>query len=306
MHRYLRCLLCAAVVTVLCAQNVSAATRQIAITLDDAPREDTARFDGATRTAKLLATIKAANLEQIAFFCNSARMDAAGAARIKAYADAGHLIANHSHTHADLHQVGVDAFLAEISTADEALRGLPNFRPWLRFPYLHEGQSVEVRDAVRRDLKQRGYLSAYVTVDTYDWYMDRMYQEAIAAGKKIAPERLRDAYVELLSDSVEFYDAVAVKQLKRSPRHVLLLHENDLAAQYLGDLVAHLRKKGWEIISPDVAFRDPIASVEPDTLVLGQGRVIALSVAQGYTGPRRHWEDVEKLKQEFERRRVWE
>jgi hypothetical protein len=97
-----------------------------------------------------------------------------------------------------------------------------------------------------------------------------------------------------------------VKELGRSPNHVLLLHENDLAAMYLGDLVARLRKTGWEIVSPDVAFRDPIARVEPDTLVLGQGRVIALAAAKGYQGPGRRWEDEQKLQQEFDRRRVWE
>jgi peptidoglycan-N-acetylglucosamine deacetylase len=306
MHKYFRCLLAAGVALLLCAHPVSAAKRQIAITLDDAPRDSTKHFDGETRTTKLLATMKAAKLEQIVFFCNSIRMDADGAARIKAYADAGHLIANHSHSHVDLDRVGVDAFLADVTKADEALRGFKNFRPWFRFPYLHEGKTVEVRDAVRSYLKQRKYLSAYVTIDTYDWHMDRLLQDALASGKKFSHERLRDAYVDLLTDSIEFYDEVAVMQLGRSPSHVLLLHENDLAAMYLGDLVARLRATGWEIVSPDVAFRDPIASVEPDTLMLGQGRVIAMAVAKGYQGPSRRWEDEQKLQQEFERRRVWE
>jgi peptidoglycan/xylan/chitin deacetylase (PgdA/CDA1 family) len=250
--------------------------------------------------------LKRAKVEQIAFFCNSARMDAAGAARIKAYADAGHLIANHSHTHADLHKVGVQNFVADLDAADQALRGLTNFRPWFRFPYLHEGTTVEVRDALRAELNKRNYLSAYVTVDTFDWYMDRIFQEAVAAGKKVEFDRLRDAYVDLLADSVEFYDEVAVKELGRSPRHVLLMHENDLAALYLDDLVKKLRKNGWKIISPELAFRDPIASVEPDTLLLGQGRVMALATAKGYQGASRRWEDEEKLKEEFARRRVWE
>jgi peptidoglycan/xylan/chitin deacetylase (PgdA/CDA1 family) len=289
----------------LLSAQASAATREIAITLDDAPREDSAHFDGATRTAKLLATLKRAKVEQIAFFCNSARMDASGAVRIKAYADAGHLIANHSHTHADLHQVGVQSFVADIDAADQTLRTVPNFRPWFRFPYLHEGTTVEVRDALRAELSKRNLLSAYVTVDTFDWHMDRMFQDATKAGKKIYSNRLRDAYVDLLTDSVEFYDEVAVKELGRSPRHVLLLHENDLAALYLGDLVKRLRKNGWTIISPELAFKDPIASVEPDTMLLGQGRVIALAAAKGYKGPTGRWEDQAELEQEFERRGVW-
>jgi peptidoglycan/xylan/chitin deacetylase (PgdA/CDA1 family) len=306
MQSHVGKLIGAVVVLLLSAQAVSAATREIAITLDDAPRDDTAHFDGATRTSKLLATLKRAKVEQIAFFCNSAGMDAAGAARIQAYADAGHLIANHSHTHADLDQVGVQNFVADLDAADRALRGFKNFRPWFRFPYLHEGRTVEVRDALRGELKKRGLLSAYVTVDTFDWHMDRMFQDALEAGKKIDLDRLREAYVDLLMDSIEFYDEAAVKELGRSPRHVLLLHENDLAALYLGDLIKRLRQNGWKIISPDRAFQDPIASVEPDTLLLGQGRVIAIAAAKGYRGPWGRWEDEAKLQQEFERRRVWE
>lgn len=304
MQSYFRTGLGAAMALLLCAQ-ASAATREIALTLDDAPRESSVHFDGPTRTAKLLETLKRADVPQIAFFCNSARMDAGGAARIKAYADAGHLIANHSHTHADLHKVGVEAFVADLAAADQVLRGMTNFRPWFRFPYLHEGKSVEVRDALRSELNKRGYLSAYVTVDTFDWHMDRMFQDALTAKKQVEFDRLRDAYVDLLSDSIEFYDEVAVKELGRSPRHVLLLHENDLAAMYLGDLVARLRKNGWKIISPELAFRDPIASVEPDTLLLGQGRVIAIAATKGYKGPTGRWEDEDRLQQEFERRAIW-
>jgi peptidoglycan-N-acetylglucosamine deacetylase len=304
LQTFVRRWVSAVMALLLCAQ-AGAATREIAITLDDAPREDTVHFDGATRTAKLLATLKRADVAQIAFFCNSVRMDVAGAARIKAYADAGHLIANHSHTHADLHQVGVQSFVADLAAADQVLRAIPNFRPWFRFPYLREGKTIEVRDALRSELKTRGYLSAYVTVDTFDWHMDRMFQQAKSEGKTIELDRLRSTYVDLLADSVEFYDDIAVKELGRSPRHVLLLHENDLAALYLGDLVKKLRKSGWKIISPELAFQDPIASVEPDTLLLGQGRVMAMALAKGYSGPRGRWEDEAQLEREFERRRVW-
>lgn len=304
MQTYIRRWMSAAFALLMCAQAVGA-PREIALTLDDAPRENSAHFDGATRTSKLIATLKRADVAQIAFFCNTVRMDAAGAARIKAYADAGHLIANHSHTHADLHQVGVQAFVAEIDTADRILRTFPNFRPWFRFPYLHEGKTVEVRDALRSELKQRGLLSAYVTVDTFDWHMDRLFQDAVAARKTVDFDRLRDAYVDVLSESIEFYDEVAVKELGRSPRHVLLLHENDLAAMYLGDLVQRLRKNGWKIISPELAFQDPIARVDPDTMLLGQGRVIAIAAAKGYAGPTERWEDEAKLQREFERRRIW-
>ena len=67
----------------------------------------------------------------------------------------------------------------------------------------------------------------------------------------------------------------------RSPAHVLLLHETDLNALFIVDLVAGLRAAGWTIITMDEAYRDPIARMEPDTLHLGGGRVSALAAAAG-------------------------
>lgn len=289
-----------------CAGSVAAESRSIAITIDDAPRSDTGYFDGPTRTTRLIETLAAAKVGQAMIFCNSVRMDAAGTARIEAYAKAGHLLGNHSHSHLDLDQVGVEPFVKDIETATQVLQRLPNYRRWFRYPYLHEGKTTDVRDRVRSELRRMEHRSAYVTVDTFDWHMDRMFQDAVRSGKKIDFDRLRAAYVDLLSDSIEFYDSVARSQLGRSPHHVLLLHENDLAALYLGDLVARLRSLGWRIIGADEAFGDPIAAVEPDTLRLGQGRVMAIAATRGYQGPTGRWEDEQELDREFERRKVWQ
>jgi peptidoglycan-N-acetylglucosamine deacetylase len=45
---------------------------------------------------------------------------------------------------------------------------------------------------------------------------------------------------------------------------MMLLHETDIAALFIGDLVAALRKDGWEIITADAAYADPISKVMPD------------------------------------------
>jgi len=118
-------------------------------------------------------------------------------------------------------------------------------------------------------------------------------------------ERLRAAYVELLVAGVEWYDGIAREALGRSPAHVLLLHENDLAALFIADLVAALRAKGWKIVSADEAYADPIAREEPKTLVLGQGRVVALAVDRGFTGRTEIWEDEEEIRAELDRRGVF-
>ncbi len=276
-------------------------SRRIALTFDDAPRDAT-HFDGPERARRLIAGLEQAGVEATFFCTTDGLASAEGRARIDAYRAAGHLVANHAYEHPDLHEVGAEAFLTDFARAARDLEAIPGARRWFRHPYLHEGRTLEERDRVREALRAADYVSGYVTVDNYDWYLDRLFQEAIAARRAVDYERLRDVYVTLLVEGVEFYDGIAREALGRSPAHVLLLHENDLAALFIADLAAALRAKGWTIVSADEAYRDPIAGEEPKTLLLGQGRVVALAVDRGYAGRKGLWEDEDEIRAELERR----
>jgi len=270
------------ILAIVLALAVAPATaREIAITFDDAPTNDSVYMTGEERTKRLIAALKAARIEQAAFFCVPRGKPAAELARLAAYAAAGHVIANHSDTHRNLRNLPAEEYLADIAVADASLKGMKNFRPWFRFPFLSEGDTREKRDAVRTGLRATNYAQGYVTIDNYDWYLNALANNAKKAGQSVDESALRDLYVEVLIQAVEFYDAIAAKTLGRSPRHVLLLHENDLAALFIGDLAAELRKRGWTIIGADAAYADPIASIEPDTLFLNQGRVAAIAHTKG-------------------------
>lgn len=275
------CLIAVAALTFVAA---TAQAREIALSFDDAPIEDSPIMAGEVRTQKLIETLKAADVAQAVFFATPKDHTPSDQRRLRALANAGHLIANHTRRHPNLRDMTPEAYLAEIADADRLLRDLPNFRAWFRYPFLSEGETREKRDAVRAGLRRMGYAQGYVTVDNYDFYINSLANDAKQQGKPIDDNALRDLYVETIMQAVEFYDAIAMKTLERSPRHVLLLHENDVAALFVGDLVAALRKTGWTIISPDEAYADPIAKIEPDTLFLGQGRVAAIAHTKGVKG----------------------
>src|SRR5690606_3381489 len=105
-----------------------------------------------------------------------------------------------------------------------------------------------------------------------------------AEGKTVDYFKLKNLYLDHLLNSIEFYDKMAMDVIGRSPKHVLLLHENDLAALYVDELIDKLRKMGWEIISPEEAYADPIAQIVPDVLLNGQGRIGAIAKEKGYKG----------------------
>jgi peptidoglycan/xylan/chitin deacetylase (PgdA/CDA1 family) len=264
-----------------------AAQKRIALSFDDIPRRPGAFMTVEQRTERLIAALRRSGVRQAAFFLTPGHLDqpfgAGGEARIAAYVRAGHVIANHSFSHHSLSQIGAEAYLADIDRASVWLAGRRGARPWFRYPYLDEGvrRDLATRDAVRAGLAERRLLNGYVTVDSYDWYLDDLANRARAAGQAMDMNALRDLYVEIIVEAAEFADRLAVATLGRRPVHVALMHETDLEAMFLPDAVAALRRRGWRIATIDEAYRDPIARVAPEARYLGGGRVAAIANAAG-------------------------
>jgi peptidoglycan/xylan/chitin deacetylase (PgdA/CDA1 family) len=273
--------------------------KRIALTFDDVPRAPGAFFTPDARTERLIAEMKRTGVPQAAFFVNPCHLAGpsgeGGEKRIAAYVAAGHVIANHSCSHPRLSATPVDEYLADIDRAEAWLKGRRGHRPWFRFPFLDEGRGDKAkRDAVRAALVERGLTNGYVTVESSDWNMEALASQAAERGKKMDIEALRDLYVESHVEAAEYYDALARRTLGRSPAHVLLLHETDLAALFIGDLVTALRARGWRIVTADKAYADPIRKLHPD-VPSAQGTLTeALAWEKGLPAPR--WYERNDLK----------
>ncbi len=256
--------------------------KRIALSFDDAPKGDGPVFSGDDRAVELLDALARSNVEEVVFFVTTSHFEKNdGRERVESYAAAGHLIANHSHSHLWANRTDTDQYIGDIYRAEALLDGFDNRRPWFRFPFLDEGRETGKRDAIRAAIADRGLMNGYVTIDNYDWYLDAKWKEAVDAGKDVDVDALQKVYVEMLLGAVNFYNDLAETALGSSPAHVLLLHENDVAASFIDDLVVALREDGWSIIGPDEAYADPIAARVPETLLTGQGHVAALAIEAG-------------------------
>ncbi|MGJ8560812.1 MAG: polysaccharide deacetylase family protein [Litorimonas sp.] len=273
------------------ANSAPISEKRIALTYDDAPRGNGRMFAGTDRTQALIEQFEIAETGPVAIFVTTRGLDTqAGRDRIHAYANAGHRIANHSHAHMWASRTETSAYIADIDQAEVALDPFANRRAWFRFPYLDEGGYGETdvahakRDALRTALSDRDLMSGYVTIDTYDWHLDRLWQDALRDGKTIDEAALSKVYSDMVVDAAEHFDRMAIALLDRRPAQVVLLHENDLAASFTVDMVNALRANGWTLIDPDEAFSDPIAAQLPDTLFSGMGRIAALASDAGRSG----------------------
>ena len=288
--RFFLLLLAAIGLSPLAAEEARPAKR-IAITFDDIPRGEGVFYSADERTKVLIERLEQAGVKQAAFFLNPGRIaEREGAQeRIDAYVKAGHVIANHTNTHPRLSQVPAEAFLQDIDQAATWMDSSDGFRPWFRFPYLDEGRADKAkRDAVRTGLAERGLINAYVTVDASDWFSEGEAQKAVREGRQVNILELGRLFIEAHVEAAEFYADLAERTLGRQPAHVLLLHETDLVALTLSELVEALEAKGWEIITADEAYSDPVANeaARYDTPSAAGTLTEQLAWQKGLAGPR--------------------
>lgn len=285
---------------------VTVTDKRIAFSFDDTPRGAGAFLDKEERPKLLIEALETGGIEQAVFFINPGRITPSDgdAEIVAAYAAAGHLLANHTAHHSKLSSVSVEKFLTDVDEAAEWLEGKPNTRPWFRFPHLDEGSKNKVkRDAVRKALKKRGLMNGYVTVDASDWYMEEQALNASKAGKTMDWNALRDLFVESYLESANFSNDLARRTLDRAPAQMILLHDTDLAAMFVDDLAAALKKDGWQIVAADEAYRDPIAFMEPD-VEFADGTRIQMLAAEKKIGNRWYMRNDQKVAKKLFAERV--
>jgi len=258
--------------------------REIAITFDDAPLPGSNLMDGKEKTTAILNALQKHKVPNATFFLTMQNISSKDdLARLKQYDDAGYKLAHHSFSHMSASKNKFEQYKNDFIKADKMLSslGLNNIIKQHRFPFLHHGDTYEKRAQIKNLLNENGYTIGYVTIDNFDWYINSKVVKAFKSGMQINFDNLKKLYIDALWHSITFYDDLAKDYLKRSPKHVLLLHENELAALFLGDLLEHIKSKGWKIISPEAAYKDSIANISKDLNFNKQGRIAAIAHSKG-------------------------
>ena len=176
-----------------------------------------------------------------------------GALALKLWAKAGNPLANHTYTHLEPRQ----EFRRGLRARDPAQRagaraadapgGKHDFR-WLRYPYLHEGDTLEKRRAVRAFLAEHRYQVAETTLDYEDYAWNSAYARCLDRHDENAIAWLRESYRATADEWIRAEPDMSRALWGRDINHVLLLHQGAFSATILPDLFALLKKQGYAIV----------------------------------------------------------
>lgn len=176
---------------------------------------------------------------------------------------AGHPLGNHTWSHPNMEEIGVDAYLADIDRNEAVLAELTgdaSGHGWrsFRYPFLRQGFDAASSQRVRAHLAERGYQIAEVSVDFWDWDYQKPYVRCLEARNQQSIEALRRTYIDRAIEMLEWHKAAAIDAFGRPIAHVLLLHGGVFTAEMIEALLAAYEARGVVWIDLDEALADPV------------------------------------------------
>jgi peptidoglycan/xylan/chitin deacetylase (PgdA/CDA1 family) len=257
--------------------------RQVAVTFDDVPflpENESGGCNAAlarSNNEKLLDVITQKRVPVTGFVVPGRRCGNGAVlmrSLLQAWLDAGLVLGNGTFSHADLEQVTLDSYTADIIRAGGTLNdlqpGLAGTPRYFRAPALHVGGTQEKWNGLKTFLGRNAYVMAPVTIDNQEWVYAAAYDRAMRHEDTAQGAKVVAAYIAHMKESFEFYEAMSRDLFNREIPQILLVHANQLNADHLDDLLGMIRKRGYSTVSLDQALKDS-AYQSPDTYVGSRG-----------------------------------
>lgn len=244
--------------------------QQMAVTFDDLPAHG-ALPAGMTRLEiadSILNTLNRERLPPVYGFINGGRgvEDPDSPLVLQAWRKAGQPLGNHTWAHLDLNKETAEEFGAEVLRNESLLENLMGKKDWhwLRYPFLHEGDTVEKRRAVRGWLFTHGYKIAEVSMDFEDYLWNAPYARCVAKHDAASIAKLHDSYLAVAEQYYGVFRELSQLVYGRDVKYVLLMHVGAFDARMLPELLKLYRAKGVKFISLPDAMSDPAYQDDPD------------------------------------------
>lgn len=259
-------------VSAMAGQAAAAGSRvKMALTFDDLPAHSAlppgvSRMDVAGR---LLAAFHDAGTGPVYGFINGVQEerepDSIGV--LSLWRAAGHPLGNHTWTHMGLGSNSLADWEADLVRDEPLLEKHMAGQDWhwLRYPYLHEGETPDKHVAARKMLKARGYRIASVTMSFGDYAWNEPYARCVTKGDTAAVATLEVSYLKAAKDSLDYSRGLSATLYGRDIPYVLLMHAGAFDARMMPRLLALYRDNGVAFVSLREAERDPFYAADDKT-----------------------------------------
>lgn len=246
---------------------------KIAITVDDLPFVSERHLDSTRKaTNTLLENFKKNDIVVVGFVNESKlyhnldevneRIDL-----LELWLKYGNDLGNHTFSHPSLSNTSLKDYQTDFLKGEVVLQKLwseLDLSPtrYFRYPYLNTGSDSLKRIGFEKFLNEQDYINIPVTVDNADWLYNAVYIHALKNDRLKDAERVGNLYVKHMCEMVDYFDKVSNDLVSRSAAQILLMHANQINADYFDQVIDYLKNEDYKFITVEEALMDDIYSLE--------------------------------------------
>lgn len=268
--------------------------RKMVITFDDLPAVRGDLTIMRQVTDDLIRTLKTYDIPAVGFV-NEAKLHWYGNPQpfielLQEWVDAEIELGNHSYSHFDPNTTSYEEYTADILRGEEVTRDMTQLAGmplrYYRHTYLHTGPTPEYEQQLNDFLQKNGYTVSPVTHDNLEWMYAAIYYWAKSHEDTENMKRIAREYIHYMKKLTMFWEEVSVKAVGYEIPQIILLHANQLNAEYFDEIVRMLRRRGYSFVSMEEALADKAYSLEMEHTDKGVSWLFRWMLAKGMALPK--------------------
>ncbi|NPD47991.1 MULTISPECIES: polysaccharide deacetylase family protein [unclassified Lentimicrobium] len=214
---------------------------------------------------KLISTFKKFNVPAIGFvneikLYNNKLPETSRIEILEQWLRNGYELGNHTFSHVDINKLSIEEYETDI------LRGEIITKPmmkrygeeliYFRHPQLRTGSTAEYKNQLDSILLKHHYTTAPVTMDNDEFIYAYCYKKAKERNDSSTMKIVADDYISYMNDIFIYYEKLSIDFLSYNLSHILLLHANELNADYLDEILQVLINRNYSFITLEEALKD--------------------------------------------------
>lgn len=273
--------------------STSLSQNKIAITFDDLPCTNCKTLEDTKNVnKKLIETFKTYKLPAIGFinenklYINN-QPDENKIDILKEWLSNDLELGNHTFSHIYINNSTIEQYKADIIKGEIITKQLTEeygkILKYFRHPQLRTGPTPEYKAQLDKFLSDNNYTVAPVTMDNDDYIYGYCYNKAKLNGDTATMDLIAKDYLSYMESIFMHFEKVSFDFLDYNLNQILLLHANELNADYLPSLLNILKNKNYTFISLDEALKDSAYQLPESSSERGLSWLFRWQLAKGQT-----------------------
>ncbi len=253
------------IMTLLFFTQLFAQQRKVTITVDDLLATPADANEYEYISDNILKTLLENNVKAVGFV-NESRLytneepDSTKIKILEKWMKSDMELGNHTFSHVYINNTSIEDYKKDVIKGELITRPLlkkyDKELKYFRHPQLRTGPTDAYRSELTNFLKNRGYIIAPVTIDNDEYIHAFCYANAKKEGNTLLMAKIGRDYIDYMRSVFDFYEKLSASFLGYEVPQTLLIHANNLNADYLDELVELIKNRGYVFISIDEALKD--------------------------------------------------